>query len=244
MLSRARSDGRRPDLIKTQLAAELRERILTGELQPGQIISETQWAPKLGAAQASVREALNLLVSEGLVQKEPGRSARVTNLTERDVVQVYRVRAVMEGLAARLAAEQRSDLSGLENAIEDMRSMAGRGNLRGAIEADLTFHLLLSEVSGNPFLIQQTRQLVIPLFAFTLIRALVDGKAAQAWVDAACDHQLILAGIRSGDPLFAEQSTRHVIGKFAAVAHDVWASEKPLPGTQAGLKLSGGRRWK
>jgi DNA-binding GntR family transcriptional regulator len=218
---RAKSNGRGPDLIKTQLAVELRERILSGELQPGQIISETQWAPVLGAAQASVREALNLLVSEGLVQKEPGRSARVTKLTERDVVQVYEVRAALEGLAARLAAEHRADLSGLDNAIEDMRSMAACGNLRGAIEADLTFHVLLSELSGNPFLARQSRQLLIPLFAFTLIRALVDGNAAQAWVDAASDHQLIVSGIRSGDPLFAEQSARHVIGKFAAIAHDV-----------------------
>lgn len=237
---RAKSDGRRPDLIKTRLAVELRERILSGELQPGQIISETQWAPKLSAAQASVREALNLLVSEGLVQKEPGRSARVTSLTERDVVQAYQVRAVLEGLAARLTAERRVDLGGLEQSIEEMKRTAGSGNLRCAIEADLTFHLQLCELSGNTFLAQQTRQLLIPLFAFTLIRAGSDTKAAQAWVDAADDHQLILSGVRSGDPVFAEQSARHAIGKFASVAYDVWASEKQAQGKRSALRISGG----
>ena len=214
-------------MVKTQIADALRERILQGDLQPGEIISETQWGQRLGAAQASVREAINLLVTEGLVRKEPGRSARVTSLTREDVAQAYQVREVLEGLAARLLARQNADLSSLEAAIEAMREAALKGDLRATIEADLTFHLRLCELPGNSFLSQQARQLLIPVFAFTMIRAIAEESPAQAWVESIGDHNLILAGIRSADPAFAEQSARHAIGKFVSIAHEVWAAGAP-----------------
>ncbi len=229
---RAPSAASGPELVKTHIAVELRDRILRGELQPGGIISEIQWGQKLGVAQASVREAINLLVSEGLVRKAPGCSARVTNLTRQDVVQAYQVREVLEGLAARLLAGQNPDLSGLEQAIEAMRDAALKGDLRAAIEADLTFHLRLCELPGNIFLSQQARQLLIPVFAFTMIRALAESSPARAWVESVGDHNLILAGIRSADPLFAEQSTRHAIGKFVSVANEVWAAAPAGPRTK------------
>lgn len=226
----AHSPAAGADLIKTQIAAELREEILRGALQPGEIISETQWGQRLGAAQASVREAINLLVAEGLVRKEPGRSARVTSLTGEDVAQAYQVREVLEGLAASLLARRKADVSSLQEAIEAMQQAALQGDLRGALEADLTFHLRLCELPQNSFLAQQARQLLIPVFAFTMIRAIGIQCSAQAWADCVDDHNLILAGIRSGDPLFAEQSTRHAIGKFVSIAHEVWA-EPPTAST-------------
>lgn len=217
------------ELVKTQIADELRDRILRGDLKPREIISETRWGQRLGAAQASVREAINLLVAEGLVRKEPGRSARVTALTSADVAHVYSVREVLEGLAARLITRRMPDLGPLEEAVEAMRNAALDGDLRRAIEADLVFHLRLCELSGNPFLAQQARQLLIPVFAFTLIRAIGEKSPARAWGDSVGDHNLILAGIRSGDPAFAEQSARHVIGRFASAAQDVWAAPLPDP---------------
>lgn len=226
------------DLVKTHIAAGLRERILRGELQPGEIISETHWGRQLGVAQASVREALNHLAGEGLVRKEPGRSARVTNLTQSEVIQAYELRSVMEGLAARLLAEQKADLGELERSIEEMERAALKGNLRGALEADLLFHLRLCELSGNVFLARQARQLLVPFFAFTAIRAAANSEAAPAWVETARDHQLILAGIRSGDPVFAEQSARHAIGKFVTVAHRVWAGEVPEPAGRGLRKMT------
>lgn len=239
---RAHSSASSSELVKTQIADILRERILQGGLKPGEIISETQWGQRLGAAQASVREAINLLVAEGLVRKEPGRSARVTYLTREDVAQAYEVRAVLEGLAARLLAQQRADLSGLEETMEAMIVAAAQGDLRRAIEADLSFHLRLCELPGNAFLFQQARQLLIPVFAFTMIRSIVEGSPAQAWVESAGDHNLILAGIRSADPLFAEQSARHAIGKFSVIAHEVWAADYSQPHSkQPVVKMSRSR---
>lgn len=236
----SRSEAGHPELVKTHAAIALRERILRGELKPGEIISETQWGPRLGVAQASVREALNLLATEGLVQKEPGRSARVTRLTQRNVVQAYQVRAVLEGLAARLVTEQQPDLGDLDRSIRDMKASAERGDLRTAIEADMRFHLRLCEMSGNLVLLQQARQLLIPFFAFSLIRALGNKESTKAWLDGVDDHLLVLAGIRSKDPAFAEQSTRHAISTFVAVARELWAGEEPGLDKKRSLRIAGG----
>lgn len=238
----AHSSGSGSDLVKTQIADELREHILRGTLQPGEIISETQWGQRLGAAQASVREAINLLVTEGLVRKKPGRSARVTNLTREDVAHVYHVREVLEGLAARLLARENTELSSLEQAVEAMKDAALKGDLRRVIEADLTFHLRLCELPGNSFLSQHARQLLIPLFAFTMIRAIGENSPPQAWADSVSDHNLILVGIRSADPQFAEQSARHAIGKFSSVAHEVWAADsfksRPMKPAEVPVRLT------
>ena len=92
-------------LIKQSLAAKLREEIIAGHLAPGQRIIEGHWARKFGVAQTSVREAINLLISEGFATKASGRSARVTFYTEADIAQIYELRGALEGLAARLTTQ-------------------------------------------------------------------------------------------------------------------------------------------
>src|SRR2546428_9383861 len=100
--------------VKGTVAAILREEIITGRLEPGEPIVERKWATKLRVAQASVREALNVLAAEGFVQKQLARSARVTILSEKDLVQLWELRTVLECFAARQVAAKRPDLRKLE----------------------------------------------------------------------------------------------------------------------------------
>jgi len=93
-------------LLKESLAAQLREAILSGKLAPGEKIIERRWAREFGAAQVSVREALNILIAEGFVTKGHGRSARVLRLTDAAIIHTYQVRGALEGLAARIIVEQ------------------------------------------------------------------------------------------------------------------------------------------
>src|ERR1700741_3743780 len=96
------SDG----LVKHNLADLLLEEIRNGTLPPGVRIVEGKWARKFGVAQGSIREAINILAQDGFVTKESGRSARVVSFSEQDVLQIFEVRGVLEGLAARLAAQR------------------------------------------------------------------------------------------------------------------------------------------
>ena len=83
-----------PGLVKHEVAEKIREEIILANLKPGDSIVEGQWASRLGVAQASVREALNALAADGYVQKTSGKSARVTQLTESDVADLYRLSAL------------------------------------------------------------------------------------------------------------------------------------------------------
>ena len=91
-------------LVKKTLAERLLAEIMKGTLSPGTRIIEGKWAQQFGVAQGTIREAINILERDGFVTKEWGRSARVVNLTEKDVVELYQMRNAVEGLAANLAA--------------------------------------------------------------------------------------------------------------------------------------------
>jgi len=212
-------------LIKESLAAALREKIVGGAIEPGEVIVEGKWATQLGAAQGSVREALNLLASEGFVRKIPGRRARVTKLTREDVKHIYQVRSSLEALAARLVVDQRADLSGMEDAWGEMRRAGETGDIRKLVNADLRFHLLLCEQSGNGFLLEHARRLLVPLFAFVLMRVYTNRRGSLPWEPTLDLHGQLLDVLRLGDPWIAEQFAARATNRFAAVAYDDWEAK-------------------
>jgi DNA-binding GntR family transcriptional regulator len=213
-------------LVKQNLATQLRKEILEGGIQPGERIVEGKWARKLGVAQTSIREGLNILISEGFLQKGHGRSARVIKLSEQDVNDIYEVRASLEGTAARLAVARGADVSELDTILERMRRVVRDGNIRVILECVLQFHLTLCAKSGNRFLTDQFERLTIPLYAFTLIRAIAENLGPDPWVRNLPAHDQIMIALRSGDPFFAEQYVTRAILGFGRVAQDVWAKEK------------------
>jgi GntR family transcriptional regulator, trigonelline degradation regulator len=212
----------KPPLVKESLAATLRELITSGVLAPGERIVEGKWAVELGVAQASIREAINLLIAEGFVQKGSGRSARVTKLSERDVAEIYELRASIEGLAARLVAKSQPDLSELDEALRDMDRAVLRGDRKSVVEADLRFHLALCEKSGNRHLAEQARRLLVPLFAFTLMRSSATGQGVEPWREALPLHRRIVDLLKEGEPFLAEQYVLRVTDKFSTFAYDIW----------------------
>lgn len=201
-------------MLKEHLAAKLRQEIVAGRLKPGETIVEGKWAKKLDVAQASVREALNILIAEGFVQKEAGRSAAVTRLSEADVADIYGLRKVLEGYAARLVAERRPPLNDLEQALADMRAAADCNNTEAFYRRDLAFHLLVCQKSGNAHLEQAVGRLVGPLFAFVVMRLHEQRHDAEHWRKSVDQHQQMLNALRSGDPDLAESAFRGVIQEF------------------------------
>jgi DNA-binding GntR family transcriptional regulator len=209
-------------LLKQSLAAQLKREIIRGTLPQGQRIVEKFWARKFEAAQTSVREAINLLISEGFATKNSGRSARVTSYSIRDIGHIYEVRAALEGLAARLLAQAKADLGSLHQAVAAMTSAIQRKNITELLEADLHFHLRLCELTGNGFLAQQARTLLVPLFAFVSMRTGADPSTTAAWAEDVDRHLAIVRAIEDGDPMLAELSVRNAIQRFAARASEIW----------------------
>jgi DNA-binding GntR family transcriptional regulator len=210
-------------LLKENIAARLREEILAGRITPRQKIIEGQWARQYGVAQVSIREALNILTAEGFVTKGHGRSARVVKLGDADIIHIYEVRGVLEGLAARIITKRRLPLDDLESAFVALREAVQSNDLRKVIGCVQHFHLLLLEKPGNPYLQEQGRRLVVPLYAFTLIRALAKGVDTSAWARQLSHHRLIIDVIQLGNPALAEQTLIHVTHSFLEAALTVWA---------------------
>jgi DNA-binding GntR family transcriptional regulator len=210
------------NLVKEQLAAQLKQAVMDGRLLPGQRVIEATWAREFGVAQASVREAINLLVSEGFLVKDAGRSGRVVDYKEQDVKRIFEVRSALEGLAAQIACETEADLSGMESAFERMSASIDRGDTRSVLESDLEFHLALAEASGNTLLIEMLRRLLSPLFAFILIRVLKSGQRPEPWKSDLPRHLAIIQMIHEGNPSVAAQYVRHSISRFERSAYAVW----------------------
>jgi DNA-binding GntR family transcriptional regulator len=212
-------------LVKEHLAVRLKDAIIEGRLSPGQRVVEGAWGRKFGVAQASVREAINLLIAEGFLVKSAGRSARVLRYTQKDIAHIYAVRGSLEGLAAQLATAAQADVAPLEAALDRMQSASERGDLKEMIESDLAFHLALAEASGNPLLTGILNRLLRPLFAFVLLRVIEMHGNTTSWGGDLPRHREIVYLVREGNPAVAGQFVQHCIGRFVASAHAVWAPE-------------------
>lgn len=209
-------------LVKRDLADCLRTEIMKGSLPSGERIVEGKWAQKFGVAQGSIREAINILALEGFINKQAGRSARVVHLTESDVAQLYELRGALEGLAARLAAKRRADLSQLESAVAGMRRAASEGNCEALLQHDLQFHLQLCELSGNPFIVEQSRRLLVPFFAFVRMRVAASGQTTSPWDKDLEAHQRIIDLLREAEGEVAELYMKKAMARFAKSAYDNW----------------------
>src|SRR5260370_22491063 len=117
----SKCDAASSSIVKSSLAKRLRDEISSGALPPATRIIEGTWGRKLGVAQGSIREAINLLAQEGFVTKVSGRSARVVSLNEQDVLHLYEIRGAIEGLAARLASTRQADVAELQQMVDAMR---------------------------------------------------------------------------------------------------------------------------
>lgn len=224
MYANSQEDSAEPrGLLKENIAVRLREEILAGRIAPGEKIIEGRWARQFGVAQVSIREALNILTAEGFVTKGHGRSARVLKLGDPDIINIYQVRGALEGLAARIVAQRRMPLDDLEAALKGIELAVEKDDLRKVLESVQHFHIRLLEKPGNSFLQELGRRLVIPLYAFTLMRALAKNIDTSAWAQQLPKHRLIIDVLRLGDPPLAEQTLIHVTNSFLEAALTVWA---------------------
>ena len=214
------SDG----LVKETLAEKLLAEIMNGSLSPGERIIEGKWAQHFGVAQGTIREAINLLERDGFVAKEGGRSARVINLTESDVVQLYQMRSAVEGLAANLAAQIQADFSSLQSSVDGMRQAVKAKSAANMLDWDLKFHLELCSLSGNKHLMEYAQRMLTPFFAFVRLRMIAGGRDTSIWERDLDSHQRIVDLLREGDGEMAEQYVRKAMIRFAKTAYDNWVA--------------------
>ena len=134
--------------------AEIRNRLLKGEYAPGARLSESDLSEICGVSRTPVREALRRLALEYFVRIEPNRGAFVIDWSREDIMDMFEMRSMMEGLAARKAAERASEqqLIDLTNIIEKIDEVAyfKNGNMMSDFLAlNRQFHEIVFEASGS-----------------------------------------------------------------------------------------------
>jgi len=218
-------DDRVTPLGRTRLVDEvtnhLRTLIITGVLAPGQQLLQTELSEQLGVSRTPLREAFRILEREGFVRVSNGNNTlEVIDLSPEDMVALYEMREVIDGLAARLAAERGIDelehahLTELVNRIARASKPMAAGD-RAVAHADL--HTRIAELSGNPHVIAQIP--MIRLSAQMLARRLQTVIAHAPTVSddmieqGADDHQGVVDAIASGNAKQAERIARSHIRK-------------------------------
>ena len=230
------------DLRKHEIAEQLLAEIVGGTLSPGEQISERIWGARFGVAQASIREAINILAHDGFVTKESGRSARVVSLSEEDVVQLYQVRAGLEGMAGYLAASVGADVTNLQSIVSEMRDASANRDSNRLTDCDLRFHLELCRISGNSHLFSYAQKILQPFFAFVRMRVSVSGQGTSAWGQDVDAHQRIVDLIQEREGELAEHYIKKAMVRFASTALKNWISHDKRSEEQTSLSEGKRRR--
>ena len=142
-----------PNLVEQVRDAILGE-IASGQLAPGERIIQEQIAKTLGVSRQPVQQALLLLRNQGVLCDAPGRGLVVAPLEPDQVRHMYAMRAVIEGLACRLAAQNDAERAARQAPalIEAGRKAVASGSVARMVAADLRFHEFIYGLSGNPLI--------------------------------------------------------------------------------------------
>lgn len=223
-------------VTQPNLADQVREAILSeiaeGRLRPGERVIQEQIAEALGVSRQPVQQALLLLRKQGVLREASGRGLIVAPLDLDYVRNMYDIRAVMEGLAFRTAAERSAERARKQGPglIVNGRKAVRSGSVGNLIAADLRFHDFIYELSGNP-LIKPAMEAQWTYTQRVMGEVLVrDEQPRDIWDQ----HEGLLEAVMAGDGVKAEQLARQHVLQAAEVMVTRLAGEKmPAPAAAA-----------
>lgn len=187
-----------------------------GRYAPGQRLVEADLTAQLGVSRGPLREALGRLAAEGVLELEPYRGATVRRLTKEDLVDLFHVREVLEGEAARGAAlriEEGDNRAELEAALARTEDIRERGDVAEYMDENSRFHDLVVEMSGSPLLARLIPQLQVHAFRLLMRHLLMDRDAMEQSIE---QHEVLAKAILAGDPRGAERAMRAHVRKAGA----------------------------
>jgi DNA-binding GntR family transcriptional regulator len=224
--------------------ANIRDRIISGELPPGYLLKEVALAEHMKLSRTPIREALRRLSESGLVEIQPNRGARVVGWSQTQMAETYEIRAILESHAAQLAAKSISDseLELLDNLVEDMERVVTSEREEDILELaniNQLFHHTVLEASGN-------KQLIGLVTSVSQVAMLVRDRA-QLGIEfrkqTNHQHRDILAALRTGDGAWAKVAMEsHILAALNAATVGP-ADRRPQKDRErriAGTKAEGG----
>lgn len=206
---------RRDHVTSDAVYRTLREGIVTGLVPSGTRLGEVPLATELSISRTPVREALHRLETERFVTRSDRRGLIVAEVTEEDILEVYVVRAAINGLASRLAADGAApvDIAKLRHINEEIGRAAQEGAYARMANLNLEFHERLCDASRNRLLMQLMQQVHDTVRRFPGTTLSEPGRAEEAMLE----HQALIDAIAAHDGDRAETIARDHITKAMEV---------------------------
>jgi DNA-binding GntR family transcriptional regulator len=185
---------------------QLYEAILSGRFKPGEHLVLEELGEELGTSRTPLREAIRRLQTEGLVDSTPHRGAVVADLSVEELIELYHIRAVLEGLAARLATENLSDeeLTQLQDIFDETRRELDPSNPVRFEEFNRPFHEIIYQGANAPFLYE----MIINLYTKTGLYRHLSLRSTGRVQDVLDEHHRILDALLARDAELAERCAR------------------------------------
>lgn len=215
--------------LSDQISGEVADYILRSGDAP---VTEHGLAAKFNISRTPIREILKSLQSDGLIESRRRGGISVRKHSKKEIEDIFDARALMEGYAARLAAERitERDVEALMKLCESYEAARDQGDDAAAEDFDRRIHEKIIFVSGNSFLLNLLKRVRLFTFSFLLRRA----HASVAHEYGV--HDAMIAALRSGDPVRSEEATR------AHILHSKDQTFKAIDACE--IALSEGKWWK
>ena len=194
---------------RLMVGEQLRAAIASGELAAGGRLNEVAVAKQFGVSPTPVREAFRDLEQAGLLEVIPYRGARVRPLTERDLSEIYSLRAYLEQMGIRLAYPrlEESDFEELSQLIREMEERARNDDPSGVVEHDVAFHRLIMAKADHSLLLKTWEQIHPSRWTYVTVRVL----ANRGPLYIAKRHWPLLEALRGPSPeLAVDAAAKHI----------------------------------
>lgn len=224
------------DVLSRQAYDALREGILARTLPAGSKLVMRDLVEQLQLSPTPINQALAALEREGLVESRPHRGYYVITLEPADIVDIYTLREVLEGLAMRLAVETRpKELeSSLRAHHEKQVECFDDRDLARYADLDVAFHRTVWEASGNDRLLRMSEMLMGQVRLLIGTSAEVEGRLPSSMAE----HERILEHVARGEARLAEAAMREHVRNAGAALLSHLGSELELPATHGKAEVS------
>ncbi|WP_419873522.1 GntR family transcriptional regulator [Candidatus Pristimantibacillus sp. PTI5] len=189
--------------ISEHVYTTLKKEILAGDLQPGARLLVLEIAKKFNISQAPVREALERLKSAGFITGIPNKGSVVSNITSKEIRDIFELREIIEGFAVRRSMEHltEEDFLYLEDIIHKMDLAHEQNDILNILELDMEFHGFFYRRCDNHMILELWNRMRIKVMRFMAI-----SNRHYSTDELADWHLRLVEVLRSGDTVLAEQT--------------------------------------
>lgn len=187
--------------LRMQIAERLRTAIISGRLQPGAVLVETALAEQMNVSRAPIREAIQILENDGLVETIAYKGKRVKPLSAREVEETYGLRELFEVSAAQRILDRNVSVAPLWGCCDAMEKAVRDDNYEALVAADEAFHRTLIQLSDHELLLSLWNNLYMRIHQIMALR----NRGERNLAEIAGNHPPIVKALESGDREAATQ---------------------------------------